>query len=199
MDFIRFCAASLAPIFRLPYSSIEEKNWINRRIQNFFMPVKDKHKRDLKSHAPARGPAAQNEPASRPAAACHHAKDDEEDVPMNRVLRKDDEDEAQPRSKRHHLDSNEPQPANDLREPAAKEGDEEELSDDIEPSPEELQAEEATVQAAVGMVPRDDDAGTPIKDRTSYDADTAIKLVPPRNRPGEAAHAPGGNRPRREN
>src|SRR5687767_14630897 len=140
------------------------------------MPVKDKHKRDLKSHAPARGPAAQHEPLRdrrRPATA---PQDDDEDLPRNRVLGKTDEDEAQPRSKRHHLDANEVLPANDAPEPAAKEAEEEELSDDIEPSPEELQAEEATVQAAVGMVPRDDDAGTPIKDRTSYDADTAIKL-----------------------
>jgi RNA polymerase primary sigma factor len=140
------------------------------------MPVKDKHKRDLKSHAPARGPAAQNEPLRDRRRGDNAPKDDDEEIPRNRVLRKTDDEVAQPRSKRHHLDSNELKPANDQAEPVAKEGEEEELSDDIEPSPEELQAEEATVQAAVGMVPRDDDAGTPIKDRTSYDADTAIKL-----------------------
>jgi RNA polymerase primary sigma factor len=53
--------------------------------------------------------------------------------------------------------------------------------DDVErePTAEDLQAEEATVQEAVaiGTVPRDEDALAPVtKERTSYDADTAIKL-----------------------
>lgn len=53
-----------------------------------------------------------------------------------------------------------------------------EVEDNLEqePSPEELKAEEATVQAVAGMVPRDEDAGPAVKERGSYDADTAIKL-----------------------
>jgi RNA polymerase primary sigma factor len=49
-------------------------------------------------------------------------------------------------------------------------------AEETEPSAEDLQAEEMTVQAVAGMVPRDEDAGTNGKERTSYDADTAIKL-----------------------
>lgn len=46
-----------------------------------------------------------------------------------------------------------------------------------EPTAEDLQAEEATVAAAVGDVPRDEDAlAVTAKERGSYDADTAIKL-----------------------
>ena len=133
------------------------------------MPVKDKTKRETRSHAPSRGSAGRKEP------------------PLNRLRNNNEDHEAQPRSKRHHLDGPREEPDEEPRlrrglhadappheGPAAVET--EELGDDVEPSPEELQAEEATVQAAVGMVPRDEDAGAPIKDRTSYDADTAIKL-----------------------
>ena len=142
------------------------------------MPVKDKHKRDLKSHAPARGPAVHQEPVGHRRRASASPKEEDEDLPLSRFASKDEETETQPRSKRRHLDASEPSLADEPPpEPVAKAAaEEEEMSDDIEPSPEELQAEEATVQAAVGMVPRDDDAGTPAKDRTSYDADTAIKL-----------------------
>jgi RNA polymerase primary sigma factor len=143
------------------------------------MPVKDKHKRELRSHAPARGSASDEAPVRERRRASAAPKDEDEDVSLHRFRGKDDEGEVQPRSKRHHLDSNVGPSVNELQSnPEAKQEPSggEELSDEIEPSPEELQAEEATVQAAVGMVPRDDDAGTPIKDRTSYDADTAIKL-----------------------
>jgi RNA polymerase primary sigma factor len=46
-----------------------------------------------------------------------------------------------------------------------------------EPTAEELQAEEVTVQEVAGSVPRDEDALAPLtKERSSYDSDTAIKL-----------------------
>src|SRR5207237_9765005 len=51
-----------------------------------------------------------------------------------------------------------------------------ETEEEVEPSPEELQAEEETVKSAVGTVPRDEDLASAGRERTSYDADTAIKL-----------------------
>jgi RNA polymerase primary sigma factor len=85
----------------------------------------------------------------------------------------------EPRSKRRHDDEEQEETArlaaapNQEDAPLAQEAE----SDDIEPSPEELQAEESTVQAAAGDVPRDDDAAAePARERSSYDADTAIKL-----------------------
>jgi RNA polymerase primary sigma factor len=91
----------------------------------------------------------------------------------------------QPRSKRHHAAEDEfdnsirAQHAKDPGEAAAEDAEareEAEPNPEAEPSAEELQAEEATVQAAASMVPRDEDVGLPGRERTSYDADTAIKL-----------------------
>lgn len=89
---------------------------------------------------------------------------------------------GEPRSKRRREEARSPralhqeQPASSeprVPEPEAEVAPEEEA----EPSPEELEAEETTVKAAAGDVPRDLDAGVePGKERTSYDADTAIKL-----------------------
>ena len=64
---------------------------------------------------------------------------------------------------------------------------------------EELQAEEATVQAVAGTVPRDDDASTAIKERGSYDADTAIKLYLREIGQVKLLTPAGRNRARREN
>lgn len=90
--------------------------------------------------------------------------------------------EQEPRSKRHHRADDEenvaaqqPAPANPGESVAAQAPGTAE-AEEGEPSPEELQAEEATVQAAIGMVPRDEDAGVQARERGSYDADTAIKL-----------------------
>jgi RNA polymerase primary sigma factor len=72
---------------------------------------------------------------------------------------------AEPRSKRHReVDSPVPAAPDDTPE------------NEAEPSPEELAAEESTVRAAAGTVPRDEDAHLEPKERSSYDADTAIKL-----------------------
>ena len=140
------------------------------------MPVKEKTKRVDRSHAPAKSHHAHSAPAqSRGHREPRPVHDDEEEAPLNRISHKNEERELEPRSKRHHNGAPpEPQPARaelDQGTEAAEDG-----NDEVEPSAEDLQAEEATVQAAVGMVPRDEDAGVPIKDRTSYDADTAIKL-----------------------
>ena len=148
------------------------------------MPVKDKTKRVMRSHAPGKPHAPGHvEPAREHRHRRNSATHEEgEDELLSRIGHK--KDEPQPRSKRHHADtveqektsehsrsSDENQQSHHAADAAA--GDD---SEEVEPSPEELQAEEATVQAAVGMVPRDEDAGAPPKDRSSYDADTAIKL-----------------------
>jgi RNA polymerase primary sigma factor len=160
------------------------------------MPVKEKSKRDTRSHAPAKLHAPAHEEPAHPRAHrdTHPQHDEDEDTPLNRIENQDDEDnrgerEAHPRSKRHHAASGGVRGTGDemkgLEEPVlsrvvsenAKDNTEDgSETEELEPSAEELQAEEATVQAAAGMVPRDDDAGTPTKDRSSYDADTAIKL-----------------------
>ena len=158
------------------------------------MPVKDKIKKVGRSHTPANAhTAAHREPnQDRGHREMRPRHDDEEEAPHNRIDTKDEDDrearEIHPRSKRHHagielngsvekelkeLDADVPAEPPAEKNETADEGEE---NEEMEPSPEELQAEEATVQAAVGMVPRDEDAGVPGKDRTSYDADTAIKL-----------------------
>lgn len=154
----------------------------NRTIHTDFMPVKEKNKRDARSHAPAKAHAPAHDEAAQERG--HHDPsptiDEEEEAPLNRIANNKREREAQPRSKRHHQEV-EPEASAELPGKPMEAGaegaeSEEPEGDDIEPSPEELQAEEATVQAVAGAVPRDDDAGAPTKDRTSYDADTAIKL-----------------------
>jgi RNA polymerase primary sigma factor len=87
----------------------------------------------------------------------------------------------EPRSKRHHLPEEKDEKAvkqqpNDATESAVTEEAQVPENEEMEPSAEDLQAEEATVQAAVGMVPRDEDAGVQGKERGGYDADSAIKL-----------------------
>jgi len=117
----------------------------------------------------------------------NHSREKEREHPeehLNHVPRFDQEaakeNEGEPRSKRRH--SFEDQEDLAIKQQAPKDpGEAAEAADsdepeEIEPSPEDLQAEEATVQAAVGMVPRDEDAGVQAKERGSYDADTAIKL-----------------------
>ncbi|MGZ8900635.1 MAG: sigma-70 family RNA polymerase sigma factor [Limisphaerales bacterium] len=150
--------------------------------------MKEKTKRDARSHAPAKAHAPAHDD-SAPARSRHDpspATDEDEDNPRNRIANNQQARDAQPRSKRHHQEepdessrtsdeSEIPLPVGAAAE-TSETSEADENSDEIEPSPEELQAEEATVQAVVGAVPRDEDAGAPIKDRTSYDADTAIKL-----------------------
>lgn len=78
---------------------------------------------------------------------------------------------SEPRSKRHRDEPREFEPAPaEAAEADAKEDDE------GEPSAEDLQTEESTVRAVLGSVPRDEDAAVETRERSSYDADTAIKL-----------------------
>ena len=148
------------------------------------MPVKEKTKRDARSHAPAKAhaPAHSDSASGRGRRDPSPTANEDEATPLNRIAHNNTHEHGeQPRSKRHHKEGSE-EPSRSVDEDEVKAAEPnagaaaDVESDDIEPSPEELQAEEATVQAAVGAVPRDDDAGAPIKDRTSYDADTAIKL-----------------------
>jgi RNA polymerase primary sigma factor len=94
-----------------------------------------------------------------------------------------DEEKAQPSKKKSSpmpatlTGKTDPTPTPDIQnadEPTeVLEGDEVEQ----EPTAEELQAEEVTVQEVAGSVPRDEDALAPLtKERSSYDSDTAIKL-----------------------
>lgn len=156
------------------------------------MPVKEKSKRVTRPHAPADKHAhAHEEPAQKRTHRDKQPEHDEEETPRNRIGMKEQDDreerELHPRSKRHHAESGELRgrsveekvPGLNREETGEKGREAHADADDgeeMEPSPEELQAEEATVQAAVGTVPRDEDAGAPGKDRSSYDADTAIKL-----------------------
>jgi RNA polymerase primary sigma factor len=137
------------------------------------MSVKEKHKKGTRAHAhPAKN---HSQPArERARQPSHESKEHENHPNHRRVAPHLDETDDQPRSKRRHSETphevivprSEPE---EIKEP---ETDQEE----IEPSAEDLQAEEATVQAAVGMVTRDEDAGAPVKERGGYDSDTAIKL-----------------------
>jgi RNA polymerase primary sigma factor len=143
--------------------------------ESIFMSVKEKQKK---------GTRAQAHPVKSRSAPTHERghrepEDREAEAPRHRLRKQDEDAEEQPRSKRRHTEDLEhvtvprsgPEPA---KAPEAQETEQDE--DSIEPSPEELQAEEATVQAAVGMVPRDEEANAPVKERGGYDADTAIKL-----------------------
>jgi RNA polymerase primary sigma factor len=152
------------------------------------MPVKENTKRAARPHAASAHPPAKANALARKETPHERGRretrppvEEEEDAPLahsNRLK----EHSVEPRSKRHHRageDDDEVQRKPEIKAieavAAEAEGSDED-GEEVEPSPEELQAEEATVQAAVGMVPRDEDAGAPIKDRSSYDADTAIKL-----------------------
>lgn len=135
------------------------------------MSVKEKHKKGPRAHAHAI--RSHSEPARERG---HREPGQHQEAPRRRPAKHDDEAEEQPRSKRRHSEDfehisiprSEPEPA---KEPLAEQDE-----DTMEPSAEELQAEEATVQAAAGMVPRDEEANAPTKERGGYDADTAIKL-----------------------
>src|SRR5687767_9706300 len=117
------------------------------------MPVKEKEKR-VARHANSR----KTHPAPARERARHQTDEDESEEPHARHrLAPPEPTHAEPRSKRHHNGAAEEVPPRQIApaesaENAADEGDE------IEPSPEELQAEEATVQAVAGSVPRDEDA-----------------------------------------
>ena len=136
------------------------------------MSVKEKNKKGTRAHA---HPAKHHpEPAHERGRHSHESKEHEEHPHHHRLAAPSDETDEQPRSKRRHSEISppvsvpriEPEPSKD------SEADQEEM----EPSAEELQAEEETVKAAAGMVPRDEDAGAPARERGGYDADTAIKL-----------------------
>jgi RNA polymerase primary sigma factor len=112
-----------------------------------------------------------------------HGKKHEDVHPHARFApAKNEETAVGPRSKRQHGADDEldvalkQQIPKDPGEAAQQDADEGAENEELEPSPEELQAEEATVQSVAGMVPRDEDAGVQGKERSSYDADTAIKL-----------------------
>src|SRR6185503_7051189 len=133
------------------------------------MSVKEQHKKGTRAHAHPTN--SHHEPAhERGRHESHESKEHEKKHPHHhRLATRADETEEQPRSKRQHSHSM-PQvmvPRSEPEEVKASKTDQ----DEIEPSAEELQAEEETVKAAIGMVPRDEDVGTPAKERSGYDAD----------------------------
>ncbi len=149
------------------------------------MLVKENLNRIKLANGPGTELEHRREPQLRTGMGKH--ENDTEAQPQNTHRSRFDEsvrpEDPQPRSKRHHQPEDEldavvkGDPAQETGTPpsataAVQPSDAEEL----EPSAEDLRAEEATVQAAVGVVPRDDDAGVQGKERGSYDADTAIKL-----------------------
>ena len=134
------------------------------------MAVKDTDKRVARRHANEKN--SHPEPAHQRARQPHNERDDEAQPP--RFAHKNGH-VPEPRSKRRHAEAVDPDDAS-LRPPITENLVEPDQVEEVEPSPEELQAEEATVESAATLVPRDEDAGVPIKERGSYDADTAIKL-----------------------
>lgn len=144
------------------------------------MPVQEKAKKPVKTQA-RHGPA---HPHNRLASnARHHADEEEEQKQASRHHSQPLQHDS-PRSKRHHEPAAEPKrhdrpappPAPEPTVPRDLAEAEPAEQEEIEPSPEDLAAEESTVQAAAGDVPRDVDASVEVKERSGYDADTAIKL-----------------------
>jgi hypothetical protein len=143
--------------------------------QSEFMPVKDKAKRSQKSHSLVKKRQA---PAPQPFhhRRAAHLETEEEELPeKNRIA---DFENSAPPSKRNHAvlsDSAENMPRSNAL--ATRKAGDSHNEAEPEPSPEDLQAEEETVKAAAGSVPRDEDVLAVLpKERGSYDADTAIKL-----------------------
>jgi RNA polymerase primary sigma factor len=155
------------------------------------MPVKEKAKGtgiiEPKSHkaapeAPQRHLPHNSEPHSGRGYRNQDEEDEDEPLHHNRIT---NPVATQPRSKRHHAagetapdDQITPrsQLPKDPGEAAVETASTHSSDEEVEPSPEELQAEEETVKSVAGMVPRDEDITPGVKERTSYDADTAIKL-----------------------
>lgn len=171
-----FALPPLCRLFGCPILSLKKKK-SNPSPQGYqdFMSVKENIKRVARPHSDSQ--KKHPEPARERARHNAHEPEEEHDEPRpkNRLAPSEHNGHTQPRSQRHH--GGEPAPRPIATAPAEEHVDEDaDENGEKEPSAEELQAEEATVQAATGMVPRDEDAGQPIKERTSYDADTAIKL-----------------------
>lgn len=148
------------------------------------MPVKDKAKREAGTQVTRGRHSTAADHEDELTATRNHLRSDDEEIPLKNRLT--DMQPAEPRSKRRHegeaaddLVTPEAQLPKDPGEAAAEDAEEAAGSadlDEAEPSPEDLQAEEATVQAVAGMVPRDEDLAGQGRERSSYDADTAIKL-----------------------
>jgi RNA polymerase primary sigma factor len=182
---------SLAVQNCLPYSadtriSAGIKTARSKELDN-FMALKEKTKipagKNLNGHAHSSQRHHQRPQDSEPQPLHSDTEEDEEPSHHRRGA---NPAATQPRSKRHHngedhdehkLARNQPPqiPGNGASTPTAEA--EHGADEEAEPSPEELQAEEETVKAAVGTVPRDEDlAPTGRAERSGYDADTAIKL-----------------------
>lgn len=119
----------------------------------------------------------QHLPAPAPRPRDSFAEDDDEIRMQARFTQTvTEENTASPRSKRQHSKDDESESAAPVERAAAGAAEDEPTREieELEPSPEDLHAEEATMVTAT--VPRDDDAAVKGKDRTRYDADTAIKL-----------------------
>src|SRR5689334_11645472 len=135
------------------------------------MSVKEKHKRSTRAHA-----QPMKHHSEHAGERGHREAKEHDESPRNRLAKHADEVEELPRSKRRHSEDLEDIAVPRSAPEPVKETVAEQDEDSMEPSAEELQAEEATVQAAAGMVPRDEEATAPVKERGGYDADTAIKL-----------------------
>src|SRR4051812_9694181 len=128
------------------------------------MPVKDKAKREAGPEV-KRGKRSHAEHDDELPATRDRLEADEEETPHKNRLT--EMEPAGPRSKHHRgaeaVDDQitpEAQRPKDPGEAAAEDAEEAAEApdlDEVEPSAEDLQAEEATVQAAAGMVPRDED------------------------------------------
>lgn len=140
------------------------------------MAVKELHKRDARRHANNPKHHSESDQQRVRQKPHHESSDDEELSTAERPGSRKQGIAPEPRSKRRHSSDAETEEMNKPIVATAPETDDDDSSDELEPSPEELQAEEATVESAATLVPRDDDAGTPSRERSSYDADTAIKL-----------------------
>jgi RNA polymerase primary sigma factor len=142
------------------------------RRKREFMPVKEKARKSHKFHRPHKGapPAKHNHAVAR-GIKPHRVDEQEEELPeKNRISHLIGKEHKGPVMKPALLPS---KTVPDAEAAEVLEGDESEK----EPTAEELQAEEVNLQEAPGAVPRDEDALAPvIKERSAYDADTAIKL-----------------------
>lgn len=140
------------------------------------MTVKEKRNKDARQHLNSRKLHPESA-VTHPRRESSSVEDDAGELPVHsRLGRLKAPLHPLPRSKRHHGKTSAPETDPLDSSPADQNLDAVETGE-LEPSAEELQAEEASVRSVVaGMVPRDEDTGQALKERSSYDADTAIKL-----------------------
>lgn len=155
------------------------------------MPVKEKATRSHKTDSVATRNYRQTAQHSKSHRNVTPKASEEEELPERNRLEEFQDPHPEPKKRHPALVQNDKRPRSQKElEPPEREVNVNEQDEKVEhaehepdqehehePTPEDLQAEEETVRAAIGSVPRDEDVTAHVtKERTSYDADTAIKL-----------------------